>query len=480
MLGILIRPRLPLTKLVALPRNLSAWLLAGALFFTAIPDFIPELPIPIFILLFLAAVGVGAIERVHKDEAWAGPDLRWIGALYGLAFFLLAAVYVVNGLYDLLFGSPGPSHQLTASHYRLTDKALAYFADDMGPQEIPFLKLMAGVVLMPLVTLLVRIRSWAEFRFVLLVGTAGSLFGALFTIAYCNGFIPSHDEYFWTHLRRAQGLNPHPNVLGMNTFLGMPGLCILLVECRNRAVQLGAMGGIAALWWAIDYSGSRVSLGGLLIMLALMFVLFQPGLKKQIQTAFLVGVISIASLTAISSLVQLMDLNSNSAISRFFNNRAVASDSVRSTINEAVMDDIWASPVFGSGYEVILLAHNVFLQMLHAGGVFGFAGFMLTLLIPVWLLYRLPYRLPYGNAAAADAVPIVLSAVATLIIMNVSQSNPSYFSVSLFLSMAVYAGLAARADGRFSPLLPPPGPQTPASSTASAAADDAAAIVGSR
>lgn len=449
MLGILTAPRQPLTELATPPRSYSAWLLAGALFFTAIPDFDPGLPAPLFILLFLAAGAVGAIERAHLGEFWMRGTLRTIGFIYLVAAFCLTIPYLVTGLSDLVFGSPKVSGQIPITYYSYTEKSIDYFTGTLGAQEIPFLKLFAGVVLMPLVMLLVRIRSATEFRFVLLVGTAGSLYGALFTIAFCNGFIPWHSEPFWTYLRRAQGLNAHPNILGMNTFLALPGLCILLVECRNRIWQGIAVLGIAVILWAIDYSGSRVSLGGVLIALALMVVTLQSGLKKQIQTALFVAAISFASLMAARFLLRFLEFSSNSAIARFVEGRAVASDSIRSTINAAAFNDVWASPIMGSGYEVLLVAHNVFLQILHAGGIFGFSGFMLTLLLPVWLLHRLP-----ESNAMRTSGQIMLSAVGAVIVMNFTQSNPYYFSISLFLAMAVYAGLSGPVNGQFSPLEP--------------------------
>ncbi len=433
------------SELVAIPRSLSALLLAAALFFAAIPE-VKLASLSVTFPLFLLAVVAGFIERgLHREYVTRRP-LRIALATYLIAAGLLIVSYAVNALIGLSRPDLVERIYLYSGQLELPTATAEFLAGTLGSPDAPFYKLLAGVVAVPLAMLAIRIRSWPEFRFLILAWTAGAIFGACFAIAYCNGYISSHWEWSWVYLRRAQGLTEHPNILGKTSLLAFPGLLMLLIECRNKLAIGIAIVGAGLAWLAIDYCGSRSAAGGVLILCAMTYVAQMPTWAARRRAATIIALLAIPAVFLAGVVVPLLGIGQSSALVRLISG-SDASDSVRTLTNSAVLDQALETPVFGIGYQVVQVAHNIYLQVWHAGGVVGLLGFMLTLAVPIWLLSDYRAAQPEPKICA-----VMLGCTATIGLLYWAQSNPSYFPIMLLFGLATFAGLAARRANGFDPM----------------------------
>lgn len=438
--------RLPFSRLVALPSSLSGWLLAATLCFAALPEVRITESYPLCMPLFALTLFVGFVERGLQAQLLTNRALRRTAVAYFCAATLLAVSYFVNA-FDVLIN--GPDIEIVRSYaggLAVPTSAEQFFTGTLGDQDGPFLKLLFAATLMPLLIFAVPIRSLQEWRFQILAWTAGSLYGAAFAIAYCRGYISGHYEWAWVYLHRASGLTQHPNILGIVTLLAFPGLLLMLVECRDRLINVAALGGMAMAWWAIDYSGSRTAAGGVFILCGAAFIAQAPTWTARRRAALLVGIGGSVSLFVLQLVMPLLGLRPSSALIKLFTGRG-ASDAVRELTNRTALDQALDSPVFGVGYQVLEVAHNIYLQLLHAGGVFGVLGFGLTLAIP---LYALLGGMRGGPQRLVCS--IMFGAMATVAIVYWSQSNPAHFALALVYAIAIYVGVAARSGGIFDPL----------------------------
>jgi hypothetical protein len=436
-----------LRELVALPASPSAWLLAATLFFAAIPSVsLPGTAVSACFVLFVAAVAAGAIERALHREYWTRRALRVAGAAYLFAAFLLTLSYMANAL-ELLMDAADPA--AVRGHGPvpvLPGNFMAFLWGTLGPQEPQFAGLLATAVLMPLVTLAVRIKSWREFRFVLLVAALGSLFGAAYVVAYCNGLLSGQWDRTWVLLGRAQGLTAHPNILGINSMLAFPPLLLLLFECRNRMIKLAALTGMVVAWAAIDYSGSRSAAGGVFALIAATLLAHANSRRALVRAAVQVGVLAAAAVLTVYVLMPLAGVRPKSALLRLAGGGR-SSDTARDIISTVVGEQLWDNPIFGAGYQVLMVAHNIYVQLIHAAGAVGLLGYAITLAIPLAALRSLPLG---GSGHSVRAC--LAAAIATFILLYSVKSNPSYFGLALLFSLAFYAGMAQRMGSVFDPL----------------------------
>lgn len=438
-------PTQNLGDLIARPVSPSAWLLAATLFFAAMPA-IELASVPVCFPLFVAAVFSGCVERVMRHEYQTGLALRRAAAAYIVAAVLLALSYIVNATGSLTQFAEPLAIRAQGAVPVLPGNFMDFIWGKLGPQEPPFLELVLATVVMPLAMLTIRIKSWREFRFILLAWTAGGICGAVFVVAYCNGLIPGRVEFTWVYLNRAHGLTFHPNILGINSLLALLPLIMLWRECRRPLVRFALTVSAILLWLAVDYSGSRSAVGGVFMVIA-MSILAQaedwPARKRAILL-----IVALASIGAILlyGVLPSLQLQPAASLQRLVQG-SHGSDLAREIISRVVHDELWKNPIFGTGYHVLMVAHNIYVQLLHAAGVVGLLGLLLTLATPVILLVSTPASIP-GHTVRA----VLSGGAVTLIALYWVQSNPSYFGNALLLALAVYAGLAHRTTEDFDPL----------------------------
>lgn len=399
--------------LLALPGGPSSWLLAAALLFAPLT----AVRLPGFSHLgycdafFCMAVLAGVVERFAQRD-FVYKKSTFIAALvYIFCFIGLSASYWINY-----------SNKVTVP-YGLTH-TLGYSGN--------FLALVGNATIIPLAVFSIRVRSLAEFRFLILVWTMSALFGALFVVAYCNGYITHYDVY-WATVGRASGLTPHPNVLAVNTVLALPGLLLFWCSVRSWLIRIAIATGVIVLWQAANLSGSRTALGGLLVVLLVFLVMRSHNRMRGLLAAG--GVLGMA--LVLRELIAAFpgDLSRDSAVGRLIFG-AVRSNTVRDALNAIAFHQWVDNPVFGVGYGMARVAHNLYIQILDVAGVVGFIPWLCALGMPLgFLLINGTHQYARNESAAMFSAVIAVLAIAWVQPAITDINSSIVFGLALYLAL---------------------------------------------
>lgn len=201
---------------------------------------------------------------------------------------------------------------------------------------------------------------------------------------------------------RHVGLSTHPNIMGLCDALALALIPFLFVAVRrdNRwLVVLGAATCAFGIW----INGSR---GALLTSLAVL-VLY-PVITRSLTLGL--GVVAVGFTLPIAVSHAAGRVSDTSALGRLLGGgNATGSNQAREDAARIAIDQFTASPLLGGGFGPVLEAHNIYLQIAAAVGIFGLLGYLLVM----WALVRplFLYVEPYGLLA----VPAVAYAMAGLI-----------------------------------------------------------------
>jgi O-antigen ligase len=170
---------------------------------------------------------------------------------------------------------------------------------------------------------------------------------------------------------RVMGLTNHPNALGLVSAMALPVAASRLAGANGRA-RFYYSAVTAAVVLGIALSGSRAALLGGVLGLVIIGALYREGRRGFVRSAGIA-----ALLVAISALV----LSPLPSVARLFGGpdpygQVAASNQVREAIYPAVWDEVLHRPVVGHGFEYVRGAHNIYLQLLHAGGIIALLGFL--------------------------------------------------------------------------------------------------------
>ncbi|MGH8506938.1 MAG: O-antigen ligase family protein, partial [Stenotrophobium sp.] len=388
-----------------------SWLLAASLVFAPLTSLRVYEMLGVCDVLFIAAVGVGVIERMFYREPMQ------VVPIYLLAALLFIASYLAN----LGQGQDDPNY----------DKY--------------FYILLINAVLIPCATLLIRIRSPGEMRFLIYAWTFGAFYGAAFAVLYCKGFIPGHYEYYWTHLGRVQGLTPHPNVQALNSVLLVPGL--LMMFCIHRSPWLRGLivAMLVVAWQAIDYSGSRVTIVMFVLMILVFAFLFFLQATARQRTWIIRGLLVLTLVAlVVFAIVSIGPPRPQSALWRLFYAHHLSSNDDRAKYNGWAWAGFMAAPLFGQGYQWSRVAHNIYLQQLHTAGIVGLLAYLITLLTPGFYLLR-------SALIGRDRLLTLTLATSNIVLLVAAIYWSSYtdLNVTYVFCLALYAGgLLSRPDGQ--------------------------------
>lgn len=209
---------------------------------------------------------------------------------------------------------------------------------------------------------------------------------------------------------RAIGLSGHSNHLAISCLLGL-GVGVgfaLSSDGSGRRVAI-ALAGVVTV--GVIASGSRAAVVGVVAYLV-GFVLYSRQWRLLWLSAF--AGVTLAVLV-VSGLVQL---SSSDAIGRLSGSdpTAALSDDARSAARSTALDTIEARPITGVGFSAAKAAHNVYLQLWAASGIFGVAGALGLLLGLARMVRSRPRKdmllgslvCAYGGYLAAAAFSTVL------------------------------------------------------------------------
>lgn len=201
---------------------------------------------------------------------------------------------------------------------------------------------------------------------------------------------------------RVFGLSTHPNVMGLCDALALALAPFLLYAVRREWRWLVVVG-TAICAYGIWINGSR---GALLTSVAILFL--YPAITRSVTAGVAVTAIGFLMPIVVTHLVDRV--SETSALGRLFGGgNARGSNQEREEAAARAIDQFLNHPLLGGGFVTVLEAHNIYLQLAAAVGVFGVLGFLIVL----WSLVRplLAIPSPWGLLS----VPALAYAMAGLI-----------------------------------------------------------------
>lgn len=163
---------------------------------------------------------------------------------------------------------------------------------------------------------------------------------------------------------RAVGLSLHSNHLGLVVFMAIG----ILLGASGGGDRRIAMVGVAVLMFAAVVTGSRASIGGVVITGALYL-----WATRRVVLLRRVVVVIVAVLVAMS--LGWISVPTTNGVGRLLGDETVAgANAERVDAVNASLEQIWEHPITGSGFGAALEAHNIYLQLWRGGGVLALAG----------------------------------------------------------------------------------------------------------
>jgi O-antigen ligase len=353
--------------------------------------------------------------------------------------FAASAGFVLAGMLNVIF--PPDSSWL--------DRTLISYRVDFKPPPPGFaiprsnlaelVKFQIGMVLIPVMIAFVATTPARVHRLIDLFVIGASINAAVAMVDFMG--IPLSPAEVGAG--RNAGLTIHPNYLGLTCAIAIP-LALLWVSRGGRWRILGLVATFVLLGG--EYvSGSRA--GAVSAALAVVVtVAALPRLRRGLGVVLPVtGVILVSALAFTPAGDQLLEqLRFQGSAS------ATGSNSARADLANLAIDQFQARPIQGVGFGVIADAHNIYLQLLAAGGVIALAAF-LTFVAGLWASLRraVLYR-PLRDAATAAGVAIGIWL--TNGIFDSQLADKYLFIVpGLLLAMACLAGARVKAPERQAP-----------------------------
>ena len=381
------RPLAFLSEQLTWPTSLSSWLFAGSLTLSPLHDFSVAEHVSFGDVFFMLAVLTAFGERLFRREAI--PVLP----IYLAVMSALFVCYVVNhvGREDDQFSS--------------------------------FMVIFTMLALFPQAMLMLRISGQEEMKFMVYAWMVGGLISSFFVIGYCNGMFSSHLDWFWYWDHRARGLTPTPNRLGLNCYMTLPGLLLMISSSRTLFGKTVGLALIGVTLKALDYSGSRAGMVAALIVggawgLMQLWDSSKSGRVHRIQGANLVAWIGLLFL----AFAGYCAATGNVPFLQGTFNRLLEGDGIsdygRSDLNKRAWAGFLDNPIFGEGYQWFgvfqpNVAHNIYLQYLNSVGLIGFVAFLIVIIYP--LIYPIKKQFSIDNTEFRTLnMPLLAAAVALL------------------------------------------------------------------
>lgn len=168
---------------------------------------------------------------------------------------------------------------------------------------------------------------------------------------------------------RSAGLTIHPNYLAVGCSMAIP-LTMLWLTRSDIRWRLAGAGGLMVLLAGVLASGSRAgtatAAAGLVLATAMMPRL-RRGLYVILPVAGMVAVLVLVYAGMGETILQQLRLSKSSDVS--------GSNYARKYAADLALDQIHARPLSGVGFSVIADAHDIYLELLAAGGAIALASF---------------------------------------------------------------------------------------------------------
>lgn len=201
---------------------------------------------------------------------------------------------------------------------------------------------------------------------------------------------------------RYAGLTTHPNVMGVCQALSL-ALAPFLLGTLPRRYRWIVVIGAAVSMYGVWISGSRAAL-----LCAVALTLLYPLVKRSIPVALAVAALCVPAIVVVDRVAQNPD--PSNALGRLLGAGSVSnSDEARRAGAQAGIDQFLSHPLLGDGWVTVWLAHNVYLQVAAAIGVFGLGFYLMILASILRPLIAVPP--PYALLAAPGLAAAMISVV---------------------------------------------------------------------
>jgi O-antigen ligase len=393
---------------------------AVAVLFAAANALRPAGSLTVTDLAFLGALGLAALTLVADPSSRRRLMPPW---------WLIVAVggLVLAGLLVELF-PPDQLPQLTS----FNDPLYAGSIESGASSNLAGATRLAATLLLVPVLVAAAADSHRRVHLLTELWIAGVLVSGLVGILGEQGLsigpLSGHARNFWWE---QGGLTVHPNVLGLTSAMTLPIVISRAggADWRRRVYYVAV---IAILVGAIAASGSRIALiAGAFGVVLVMF------LGKA--TWKLTAVLAAAAVVLIGASF-VVDLGSVPVVERI--RTAGIVDERRVILFEETWEAVEARPILGYGFQNLRGTHDVYLQLLQAGGALALLSFLLfaagALAMGLWCGRRegLPEDLRALARGLTASIAVWLLAV---LVLNVFLDRFLYVPIGLLLGVAALA-----------------------------------------
>ena len=236
---------------------------------------------------------------------------------------------------------------------------------------------------------------------------------------------------------RPSGLTVHPNHLGMVAAMAIPLALFLAARARkwpSAAVYLGTVG---ILTLGVLVSGSRAAL-----LAAMAGALLLPALGNRLLKPVVLIAIAAGGLLLFTSGVLTTNQPSTTspfvAIERLADPATASSDTGRLEYYSAALADFARRPFTGIGFDLVRTAHDIYFQLLQAGGILALASFLVFSAGSL----RLGMKLTRDQALSRDMQNLAAALTASLLVWLVAGLVQNLiYDRFLYLPVGLLVGL---------------------------------------
>ena len=272
----------------------------------------------------------------------------------------------------------------------------------------------------------------------LLGAAVNSAVGALDLLGVTQVGLSLTDIDFVTFTDRAPGLTYHPNHLGLVAAMALPVAIARLGAGGLRGLAAVAL--VPMLIVGVVESGSR---GAVLAAVAGAGVVFILGVRTgRLRRTVLMFAAPVAAFAVMVALLGNSQLTGEVAFERLGGGAGAAqSDQERLLTLRQSLDEAADHAFIGQGFLVVRSAHNIYLQLLQAGGVLALAGFLVfsasILRRARWLALPTNGSRPWLMALAAGSGASICVWLLFGVVGNAIYDRYLYIPVGVTLALAL-------------------------------------------
>lgn len=352
-------------------------------------------------LLNRAAYGclVVAIPLASWNALRITENMTFGDPLLLLASLILGATWLLRGHIT----GVAPPWILVPPGMLLASGLLAILAADDSGSLVQTLRFSVTLAAMPLIVMLAastrgRLERLADCWLLAAVVTSVVGIVDLLQVTSIGSSLTSTD--FLAGTGRVSGLTLHPNHLGLVAAMALP-VAASKLSARGCARATGIVA-LPSLLGGVAVSGSRGALvagvGGVV-----MFYLFQSHSSRSpgaaVLAAAIVAAVAVLALSPAAGdqfgVVTRERLDGGSYTTE--------SDTARRSLFADALSEGLDNPLIGQGFERVRAAHNIYVQLLQAGGVLALTGFLIFAIGLMRRAHRFA-RIPSGAAPALPAI----------------------------------------------------------------------------